>query len=837
MHIVLVETPFVRGFDCVAEMADAGIEVSFVAQNLAAHAAVQDAAQMARAARLIEVPELGEDIDLCAALSGRLGPNRPDGVNCRRGSFAPDVARLTSGLGVPGETRATALLLGDKRAVRQRLRDAGLDPLRWRDADTFEGVRAAARALGYPVVITPASGSVSLAARIARDESALADAWNEAVRAAAVVVGGPPVMLVEECLTGLRVSAELLVQDGEPTLLGMAERDAAPVDAATEIGSCFPAEFPGVAAAADFAKRVVKALGITTSAVHLDISMTPRGPSLIEASSCVIGHVGLQQLSLSLGRSVTMELVALATGRKISPPGKPVATAVLRHVGSDCDGIVVRVRPPAAVHPHVALQGLFVGEGSRVEAMRRRSDHFGYVLASGADRGDAASVATRAAAQLLGRLQIVRVEQAVEWADDRQTQVASDATNGDAGHAAGPTERTHVLLMDRVGPDSWTTLDGRPLLPPERFRTTVFSSSAEAGTRGARPDLLVRMDIFDNPAVAMAAGAIHSASPVHRVGAASERALLPAAALRRRFGAPGVAAEELHRFIDKAEMKARARRAGIRCADGLVVQTPNALLEMLERHAKVVVKPRALSGSQGVAVLRSAEEADEWLASSYEPEAFLAEAFVEGDMCHIDALVYDGDVLWDTSRYVRDTMAYLRGEPLSSVSVGDVSLREAAGALLAQVIDGWEVRRAVLHLEAFVTPTGLTFCEVAARPGGAGVVDAFVATRGVNLMHAKLLIECGEDPLRNRVEPIAAHSAWTVHYTTGGVLECFDDSAVSGGAYKRRVAAQPGDEVPRSRFSGTGLSLHVFAGPTHEEVLAWVRKAESQVTFKTRPSM
>ncbi|KVX96687.1 hypothetical protein [Burkholderia ubonensis] len=472
---------------------------------------------MARAARLIEVPELGEDIDLCAALSGRLGPNRPDGVICRRGSFAPDVARLTSGLGVPGETRATALLHGDKRAVRQRLRDAGLDPLRWRGADTFEGVRAAA-----------------------------------------VVVGEPPVMLVEECLTGLRVSAELLVQDGEPTLLGMAERDAAPVDATTEIGSCFPAEFPGVAVAADFAKRVVRALGITNSAVHLDISMTPRGPSLIEASSCVIGHVGLQQLSLSLGRSVTMELVALATGRKISPPGKPVATAVLRHVGSDCDGIVVRVRPPVAVHPHVALQGLFVGEGSRVEAMRRRSDHFGYVLASGADRGDAASVATRAAAQLLGRLQIVRVEQAVEWADDRQTQVASDATNGDAGHAAGLTERTHVLLMDRVGPDSWTTLDGRPLLPPERFRTTVFSSSAEAGTRGARPDLLVRMDIFDNPAVAMAAGAIHSASPVHRVGAASERALLPAAALRRRFGAPGVAAEELHRFIDKAEMKARA---------------------------------------------------------------------------------------------------------------------------------------------------------------------------------------------------------------------------------------------------------------------------------------
>lgn len=823
MHIVLVETTSVRGFDCVAEMADAGIEVSFVTQNLAAHKAGQDAAQMAPAARLIEVPELGQDIDLHAALQGRLGPNRPDGVICRRESFAREVAGLTEALGLPGETRATALLLGDKRAVRQRLADAGLDTVRWRSAATLDDALQAADALGYPLVVKPANGSFSLGVGVVRDRSELAAAWRDAAQTASGFAGGQPAVLLEACLNGTHISVEMLVQDGEPIVYGVAERDPAPPGVTAEVGGYFPALGPQAERAAALARQIAVALGIRHSALHVEMMSTPEGPALIEVNGRVAGHVVMQQISLALARSVTLDLVALATGRKIDlqdAPAAPLRTVALRALWSAHDGIVVRVRPPLAAPAQVVAQELAVEAGRRVHALRANPDRFGYVLATGANRAEAAAAAAEAAAQLLDRLQIARTE----------------AAQTSAPHAAADPDRLHVVLMDRVGPDSWTTHDGRPLFPPERFRTTVVSSSPEAGLRGARPDLLIRMDIFDDPAVAVAACAVHAASPIHRLAAASERALLPAAALRDRFGAPGVPAEEVNRFIDKAGMKTLARRAGIRCADGQVVRTPDDLYAMLARHPVVVVKPRALSGSQGVAVLHSAGEAAAWLAGAYVPDGFLAEEFIDGEMCHIDALVYDGELLWDVSCYLRDTLAYQRGQPLSSVSAGDAPLRAAAGALLQQVVDGWQVRRAVLHLEAFMTPAGLVFCEVAARPGGAGVVDAFMATRGINLMHAKLLIECGEDPRRHRTAPVAEHSAWTVHYTGAGVLDFFDDSAVSASAYRRRVAATPGGQVVGSKFSGTGLSLHVFACPTRQEALALARRAESQVSFRTSPS-
>jgi len=236
-----------------------------------------------------------------------------------------------------------------------------------------------------------------------------------------------------------------------------------------------------------------------------------------------------------------------------------------------------------------------------------------------------------------------------------------------------------------------------------------------------------------------------------------------------------------------------------------------------------------------VAVIGSEFEAHAWLAQHYVASEFLAEGFVEGEMCHIDAFVWNGAITWDVSCYLRDTLAYQRGQPLSSMTVGDAQLRAAAGDLLHQVVEAWQVRAAVLHLEAFVNPGGLVFCEVAARPGGAGVVEAFEATRGINLDHAKILLDCGEDPRRLLVQPAAEHAGYTVHYCGGGVLEHFDDSQVAKRAFFRRVAALPGQTVPQSRFSGTGLSTHIFAGDTPQAVLDLIRQAESSIRFSVRP--
>ncbi|MFE9251275.1 acetyl-CoA carboxylase biotin carboxylase subunit family protein [Streptomyces sp. NPDC007088] len=397
-----------------------------------------------------------------------------------------------------------------------------------------------------------------------------------------------------------------------------------------------------------------------------------------------------------------------------------------------------------------------------------------------------------------------------------------------------PQDRTHVLLLDRLGADVWTLPDGlSPVLPADRFRLSVLTSGEVA--RGPA-DLAVRTDVYDDFAVERLARAVHAAHPVHRVAALSERLLEPAARLRRALGTPGEGPQEVRRFVDKAVMKRLAHRAGIRHAAGLLAQSADDVTAAFRRHGRVVVKPRAASGSQGVAVLSARQDVERWLREEFVPGAYLCEEFVDAPMCHIDAVVHGGEPVWHVSAYVRDTMALRRGRPLSSATVADPVVRAAAGRLLGRVVDAWRLRSGVLHLEAFLTEGELTFCEVAARPGGGGVVDAFRATEGVDLRHAKILADAGENPLTGRREPVGPYAGWTVHYCGGGRLLEYDDASVAPLAYTRTVRARVGDLVPASTFSGTGVSTHVFVHEAPGEVSALVDRAEREVRIVTGPA-
>ena len=237
-----------------------------------------------------------------------------------------------------------------------------------------------------------------------------------------------------------------------------------------------------------------------------------------------------------------------------------------------------------------------------------------------------------------------------------------------------------------------------------------------------------------------------------------------------------------------------------------------------------------------MAVLASWPAVEAWLDTRFTPGTHLCEEFVDAPLCHIDAVVHQGEPVWDVSLYERDTMALRHGLPLSSATTADPGLRAAAGHLLHQVLHAWQMSSGVLHLEAFVTGERLTFCEVAARPGGAGVTEAFRATTGIDLDHAKLLADAGMDPRHHRRDPLAAHAGWTVHYCGGGKLLTFDDSAVAAHACFRSVNARVGDTVPASLFSGSGLSTHVFAHDSHTEVSRLLRRAEHDVRIVTAPA-
>ncbi|MEU1624753.1 ATP-grasp domain-containing protein [Streptomyces sp. NPDC020096] len=428
----------------------------------------------------------------------------------------------------------------------------------------------------------------------------------------------------------------------------------------------------------------------------------------------------------------------------------------------------------------------------------------------------------------------VRLRYVVTGEDEADCRAATARVEAQLTFRYLPLGRTHIVLIDRTGGAAWTQDNGEPVLDPERFRVSVLSGHPQAGTAAAPVDHLQRLDVWDTDAIDRTVRTLHTTHPVHRIACGSERLLESTAALRGGLGIPGDTVGYARAFRDKAEMKRIARTAGIRHAEGRVVYEPADAWDLLDRHGAIVVKPRDASGSQGVAFCRDRAELRTWLRTRFAPGRHLAEALVAGPMCYIDAVVHGSVVAWDVSRYARDTLAYTRGLPLSGQTCDDPRIRAQAQELLERVVAAWRVRAGVLHLEAFDEGGRLTFCEVAARPGGAGVIRAFRATRGIDLRHAKVLIDAGEDPRQLAVAPVAEHAGWTVHYSGGGWLEEYDDSAVADRALHRTVNARVGAYAPASDFSGTGISTHVFADDSAAEVRRLVTAAERDIRIRLR---
>ncbi|RTL13147.1 MAG: ATP-grasp domain-containing protein [Neisseriaceae bacterium] len=821
MHIILVETTLVRGFDIIEEMLQAGIEVTFIAQNMKDYFEKFGQYNINKLTNFIEIPELGNSCNLAQIIQTKIGDKRIDGVICRNEAFLDDVAKLTKAYNLPGETLDTARLLMDKAAVRKRITDANLCRLKWGLVNELEKSHKIGENIGYPLVVKPLLGGWSRGVSIVHDESELdfALAEVEKIQGCPNNLKNNKGVLFEEFIEGNLISAEVLIQNGAPLILGYSERFPIPSGVTAEVGGIFPAEIEAREKVDDFVRKILDSLGVQNSAIHMEIMLTEKGPELIEINGRIAGYVVMQQISYALERSITNDLVAIATGLKIHPlkhvPSKVVA---IQPIWSNYSGTVIKIYDQKHNSTNVLMEEILVSSGDKIAKLKSNKDRFGLVMVEGETREGAIKEVKYAAEQLKNKMVI-------------SYEALTSENNGKKIENDYSCEQTHILLLDRIGSESWTLNNGEPLLPPDRFRLSVISSANEILTEEKLPNSLIKMDVFDHEEVSKIAQLVHSSQKIDRVSSLSERLLLSASSLRLKFGSQGDTPEFTNQFIDKAIMKRLAECAGIKHAQGKIINSPKDLVDFAKEYKKIIVKPRALSGSQGVALIDSEETLYNWLTDCFVKDNFLAEEFISGEVCHIDALIYNGKLIWDIALYLTDTTSYRRQEPLSSISIEDIKIRNEAEKLLHKTIEAWKVNSAVLHLEAFVEGTELTFCEVAARPGGAGAVEAFEITRGINLDHAKILLDCGEDPYSLLREPMAPHSGVTVHYCHGGVLKYFDDSKVSPYAVHRKIAAIPGQIVPTSQFTGSGICTHVFAGSSQKEVYELTLLAESNVFF------
>jgi len=301
-------------------------------------------------------------------------------------------ARIAAELGLPSSPPETIGVCRDKSATRAALAAAGIPQPGSRVVGSMEQARAAAAAIGYPVVVKARSLAGSMGVALARDPDALAAAYAAANDAA---FPGMPRhehgnVLVEEYLTGQEISVDAVVFDGEvmPTVLARKHLGLDPyfeetghdVDAADPLLSD-----PGLLGQLRDIHRV---LGFTYGATHTEFRLTPAGPRLIEVNARLGGDLIPYLGRLATGTDPVLAAVRVAAGQRpdTAPRHNLAAGVRFLYPPGRCEALDVVVHEDR-LGPTVHETGVTAAPGDRLALPPEQYlCRYGHVIAVGTDR-------------------------------------------------------------------------------------------------------------------------------------------------------------------------------------------------------------------------------------------------------------------------------------------------------------------------------------------------------------------------------------------------------------------------------------------------------------------
>ncbi|MFF8271605.1 ATP-grasp domain-containing protein [Streptomyces sp. NPDC016562] len=310
-----------------------------------------------------------------------------DGVVSSCDYYLPAVARIAERLGLPGPTATAVEDACRKDRTRRVLAAAGVPGPRFAVCADTARAAAAAREIGYPLVVKPVDLCAGMLVRRVDDE-------RELDRACRALDGFPvnargqrraPVLLLEELLTGPEISVETVTHDGATHVVGITDKSIGGAPAFIETGHMFPADLaPALAAeAADSAVRAVEALGLDHVVCHTELKLTPAGPRLIEVNPRPAGNRITELVRHVTGVDLAAACVDVALGHTpdlaVRPTG--VRSAAIAFLLPEAAGTLTGIDGADQVRGRPGVLELTLAEpGRTVRAATSNNEYLGHVM-------------------------------------------------------------------------------------------------------------------------------------------------------------------------------------------------------------------------------------------------------------------------------------------------------------------------------------------------------------------------------------------------------------------------------------------------------------------------
>ena len=212
-----------------------------------------------------------------------------------------------------------------------------------------------------------------------------------------------------------------------------------------------------------------------------------------------------------------------------------------------------------------------------------------------------------------------------------------------------------------------------------------------------------------------------------------------ASALREHLRIPGMGETTTRYFRDKLAMRVKAQDEGLPVPAFVHVLNDGRIREFCRRVPPPwFLKPRHQAGAIGIRKINGEDEL--WAVTEAlgdQRSYFLLEEYVAGDVCHVDSIVYECEVLAAVpSQYGTPPFDVSHGGGVFTTRLMDQSTVEARELLdlNRRLLSVLGLVRGVSHSEYIRGRDGrLVFLETSARVGGAHIAELIEAATGVNL--------------------------------------------------------------------------------------------------------
>lgn len=241
---------------------------------------------------------------------------------------------------------------------------------------------------------------------------------------------------------------------------------------------------------------------------------------------------------------------------------------------------------------------------------------------------------------------------------------------------------------------------------------------------------------------------------IDRIVALDDFDLEKASALREHLRIPGMGETTTRYFRDKLAMRVKAQDEGLPVPAFVHVLNDDRIRAFCSRVSPPwFLKPRHQAGAIGIRKINGEDEL--WAVTEAlgdERSYFLLEEYVDGDVCHVDSIVYEREVLAAIpSKYGTPPFDVSHGGGVFTTRLMDRTTDEARALLdlNRRLLTSLGLVRGVSHTEYIRGRDGrLVFLETSARVGGAHIADLIEAATSMNLWAewAKVEIAGGKTP-------------------------------------------------------------------------------------------